>query len=440
MVKKKVKRALLVRLSVRTQLWLLCHRNFISRWLLKLFYAIEILPALTDSFGFLGDRQHCYGQNFAAVGRVVIGEFEEVNKLLQRPQKRGAYFGAAIVNKKRLPPYFTMLLSDEGAGGTGEHKALHDYLWYEPIVSAQGRLDDEILQTIVSEFIAAARAKGNPPQFSDVKPDFEMAVIRYCMHALFGLSLSPTDPGTRSLHQLFYSKKRDQNYLLSLIEPGSPRKSKVPDINRNIDSAVALIKSSPALADYEERRQKYNAEHSRYENKLDLDEYALLMFNVVGLAALGVANVLAERVLTEIPETFQLGEDKRRSALPAILEIARLRYPVDHVTFIATERMTFTICGKSRTFKPGTPISACIGLAGHDPSVFPDPEKYDASRPNLIPDAAGIVPDFRDFNAVGYYPDTPGTEQTGRRMCPGRNIGLRLSTDMFIAWREAFGR
>ncbi len=25
----------------------------------------------------------------------------------------------------------------------------------------------------------------------------------------------------------------------------------------------------------------------------------------------------------------------------------------------------------------------------HDPSVFPDPEVYDATRPNLIPDAAG---------------------------------------------------
>ncbi len=75
----------LIRVSSKTQLWLLRHSNFLSRAALSVFYGVEVL---IYSFGgaktFLTTRQTLMRSNYAALGKL-IGEYEAAAAIIKNP-------------------------------------------------------------------------------------------------------------------------------------------------------------------------------------------------------------------------------------------------------------------------------------------------------------------------------------------------------------------
>jgi cytochrome P450 len=124
----------------------------------------------------------------------------------------------------------------------------------------------------------------------------------------------------------------------------------------------------------------------------------------------------------KIPPDHPMPDDTAR--LRAMLEAGRLDAPVQVVTIHLPEMRSFVVGGRETFFPEGTEVSLCLQLACLDPAVFPDPERFDASRPDLV--EAVLL-----FNAVGYNPDSDGF----RRSCPGRNIVARLCSTFLEVWR-----
>ena len=70
------------------------------------------------------------------------------------------------------------------------------------------------------------------------------------------------------------------------------------------------------------------------------------------------------------------------------------------------------------TVPEGTLCAANLHLGMTDPKVFPNPRKFDSTRPNLMRD-------LLNFNHVGFSEKGSGTRQ-----CPGRNLSVKLASDL----------
>ena len=91
---------------------------------------------------------------------------------------------------------------------------------------------------------------------------------------------------------------------------------------------------------------------------------------------------------------------------------------------IAEESMQVTYQGKEITLPKGVLCAASLGLASHDPDVFPDPKVFNPKRENL---KAAMI----NFNHVGYEPTGAGTRQ-----CPGRNISIKFASNVLIDYQK----
>ncbi len=407
---------ILIRASSSIQLWCLQHPNFLTKSLLTLLYSIDvIIYSLQGARSFLTKRSELFGPNYAALGRLIVGEFTMAAELIKNPQQRGAFLGRARLLRQRLPPDFLLFLSDQEAGGTDLHKTLHDFIWDSLLIQAQNRSSDPQLQQLIDELVQSAKLKGNPPAAKAITPDVQRMVIRYMMLVL--LEVTVNEAQVETIRKLFYTGGPTSSYIAAALIPLAPPSFLLGGLHRNIDEITQLIQNSPALKDYAPSAANHN---------LTKQEWSSLLLAVIGIAALGGGGNLATYILSEIPADFPIDTSDKVAVQRAVLETARRHAPVNNVNVIIPKPMEFQVAGKTYSLPKGSVVAASIGLASLDANQFPDPNAFKPDRDNLM--SATI-----SFNSIGFH----ATNDTGRRTCPGRNVALTMCSDLLVAWRNA---
>lgn len=406
----------IIRASGCIQLWCLQHPNFLTKSLLTVFYSVDvIIYSLQGARSFLTKRSEIFGSNYAALGRLIVGEYNMTAELIKNPQQRGAFLGRARLLRQRLPPDFLLFLSDKDAGGSDHHQTLHNFIWNNLLIQAQNRLSDPQLQQLIDELVQSAQLKGNPPAAKAITPDVQRMVIRYMMLVLLEVKLNEAQVET--IRKLFYTGGLTSSYITAALIPLAPPGFLLGGLRRNIDEITQLIQNSPALKDYTPSTANYNSTKQ---------EWSSLLLAVIGIAALGGGGNLATYILSEIPADFPIDTSDKAAVQQAVLETARRHAPVNNVNVIIPKPMEFQVAGKACTLPEGTVVAASIGLASLDAEQFPDPNAFKPDRDNLM---SAML----SFNSIGFH----ATNDTGRRTCPGRNVALTMCSDLLITWRNA---
>jgi len=368
--------------------------------ILSWFYVIDLLIYSLGPKEFLTKRQGLFGQNFAALGRIIAGDYEEVKYLIESSQKRGAFLGRARLRPSKFSKNFPLFLSDEGAGGTALHSTLHEHFWSDLVPAAT------VVISSNEEVFAQYLVDGLKKQTDNLSVVTEMTA-RYMCHAFFGAPL--TDKLAKDIRDLCSTSNlfssitlggaKPFNYLTACVQ--CPRANK---LNRFKE----FVLGSPLMAEYVPGEANGNQTS---------DDYAEMMIDVISIAAiLGTSNLLLQ-VFT-IPDSTAIDLNDKKDVMMAVLEAARLRAPVNNVNVLIPEEKQMVVNGKQTTLPANTLVAASIGLACLDGGVFPQPDVYNHKRENLI---MAMI----NFNHVGFSPEGSGTRQ-----CPGRNIALKCASDI----------
>eukprot|EP00978_Attheya_sp_CCMP212_P030517 scaffold112462_cov46-Attheya_sp.AAC.2 len=406
-----------ITLSSNTQLFLLRRPNFITRFLLTIFYSVEVLIySLVGAKSFLRIRRDFFGPNFCALGKVLVGDHEAAVALLDQPQKRGIFLGRARMVASRLPEKMLLFLSDPGATNPKDetHQTLHDFLWDSFIPPAMERTAQPVFQAYVDELISDLQKNGLPPSKNDARNAVEPFIVKYMMHALFDVEL--TEAQLKDIRTLFFSANPMRDYIAAAVKPLRLSSCCSPFITRTYEMTLDLVENSPALADYEP------SEANVFVGKR---EYADIIMTIAGIAAFGGTANQCVNILTEIPDEYPIDVDNKVEVFKAALEATRRRSPVNNVNVIMQEATEIDINGRKVEFPVGTVVAACICLASLDEKVFPNPDTFNPKRENL--ESANL-----NFNMTGF-----NTTENGRRNCPGRNIAMKVACDVLVAYRKA---
>ena len=382
--------------------------------ILAWFYAVDLL--IYSAFGpkeFLQKRQALFGQNFAALGRIICGDYEDVKTLIESSQKRGAFLGRARLTPAKFAKNFLLFLSDEGAGGTGLHSTLHNHIWSDLAPAATALIsskEDAFTQYLVDGLKKTAGKKG----LDKLAPIQDM-VARYMYHAFFGAPL--TDKLVLDVCDLISTNKVLSSLVLGGTKPfvyltacvQCPR-------TRKLNRVTEFVLGSPLMADYVPGDANGNQSS---------EAYAEMMINIISIAGiLGTTNLLLEVLL--IPESAAIDLNNNKDVMMAILEAARLRSPVNNVNILIPEEKLMVVNGKQTTLPANTNVAASLGLASLDGGVFPQPDVYNHKRENLM---KAVL----NFNHLGFSPEGSGTRQ-----CPGRNIAMKCASDVLKLNRASF--
>lgn len=355
------------------------------------------------------------GPNYAALGRLIVGEYYAVATLIKNPQNQGVFLRSARLLRNRLPADFLLFLSDKEAGVSGQHKAFHDYIWNSLLIQAQDRSPEPRLQKLIDELVHFAHQYGNTPDAKSISPNVQRMVIRYLMLVILEVTVNETQ--VEAIRKLFCTGGSTADYIFKTITPYALPNFMLHSLQNNIDEIVLLIQSSPVLKDY------FPSVANHYLSK---QQWSYLLLSIVGMAVLKNGVDLATYVLSEIPSDFPIDTSDNILVQRAVLEIARCHAPVNMVNVITPQFMSFEVAGKACDFPKGTLLAACIGLANQDIRQFPDPAAFNPDRDNLM--SALISFNLVDFHATGY---------AGRHTCPGRNIVLSMCADLLVTWRNA---
>jgi len=147
-------------------------------------------------------------------------------------------------------------------------------------------------------------------------------------------------------------------------------------------------------------------------------DFAKVLTAAGGIAGVLGTSALITNIFMEIPSDHVVNTKKSNEILNTILEACRLRAPVNNINFRTAESMTTSVNGTTVTIKKDTLCAANLHLAMTDPKQFSNPRTFDSTRPNLVRDSL-------NFNHAGW-----SAEGSGTRQCPGRNISVRLATDL----------
>jgi len=409
-----------ITLSSNTQLFLLRRPNFITRFLLTIFYTVEVLIySLVGAKAFLTIRRDFFGPNFCALGKVLVGDHEAAAVLLNQPQKRGDFLGRARMVASRLPEKMLLFLSDTEATKPKDetHQKLHNFLWDSFIPPAMERTAQPVFQAYIDELIKDLQKNGLPPSKNDARNAVEVFITKYMMNALFGLGLGlVTEAQLKDIRTLFFSANPMRNYVTAAVKPLRLSSCCSPFITRTYEMTLDLVENSPALADYEP------SEANAFVSKR---EFSDIIMTVAGIAAFGGTANQCVNILTEIPDEYPIDVDNKVEVFKAALEATRRRSPVNNVNVIMQEATEIDINGRKVEFPVGTVVAACICLASLDEKVYPNPDTFNPKRENLV--SANL-----NFNMVGF-----NTTENGRRNCPGRNIAMKVACDVLVAYRNA---
>jgi cytochrome P450 len=405
----------LVRQWSRFQGWLLRHPGGWSEALLSGCYTIDMLLYMRSPKDFLGRRRAVMGPNFAALGRLIVGDYPEVARLIAEPQQRSTFLGRGRVMAERFPANFPLFLSDREVGGDGRHEALHAWLWQYVAQPAEARAGAARLQPLIAETVATLRETPGPLTKAAVAAPVRRLVVRFMVPVLFELEPSPAQ--VDALITLFHAESLTRNYIAAGMEPFALPSALLGDLNAEAARVRTWLGTSPLFA---ADSPAMAAAPAPREEMIDL------MFSLLGVAAMGGTSNLLTNLLTLVPEDLAADLRDPAARLRVILEAARLDAPVNNVNVILPAARTFRVEGQALEFPAGTVVAASIGTASMDPTRFPAPQQFDPARPELA--ATALV-----FNSVGF---DPAPKPEARRVCPGRTVALRLADDFLLAWRQ----
>ena len=408
-----------VRSSCSMQLWLINHKNCITDLLLFILYSIDVIAySISGALNFLERRKKIYGPNFASLGRIIVGEYEKCAEIIQSPQQRGKYLGRAKLAPRKISSVFPLFLSDADAGGDDRHAILHKHFWETLVPPSMNILDDEAFQSYLNELVTTIHEKnaGTSVKMTakELKPMVEVMVVKYVFHAILGQALSSEE--VEYANTLFNGVLPFSSYVLGATRPISGLITCF-DCKRSdlVSKMTEVVLNSPAL-------QKYTP--SEATANLSKEDYAEMILSVIGIAGcLGSTN-LCLQILTAIPDEYSINLEDKMEVTLAVLEAARLKSPVNNINVILKNELTLMIREKEYKFPKGTVVAASIGLSSVDASQFQNPHKYDPKREKLMTSCL-------NFNHVGFSPVGAGTRQ-----CPGRNIAVKMASDLLIALRS----
>ncbi|MDZ8055902.1 MAG: cytochrome 450 [Aulosira sp. ZfuVER01] len=416
------------------QTWALQHPNkSISRTLLPIISFAEGLIANEPTY--LDAKRQALGSNFCCAGQVVLGEFNTLETALTSPQARTWQLGTSVLDEDFGPNQdvggrnvFLLSLSDEEAGGSGDHKAFRECMQkYTLNAATTERQNDAIakrlLEQLATDYLEMLHGLSGD-FFSNERQGWMGFMVRYMHYVLFGLN--PDDEKTVNvLADLYYTRMSPVHYLAGI---GSILQSQNlkghGDISDLIERAATIYENSPALADFEENNPEYNYMTRR--------ELAKLMTAIVGIAALQGPLHLGYTAMGYRPlpnykgkETSsinliaywdELDLDDRESVRLYLLECARLWAPVSATHRVATEPLTVKVAGKKRTFPAGTKVLIPMSLGLLDESFWGSTTyEFNAQRENLCPFHMG-------FHSVG--------DRSAGRICPGKDVALDMLVDV----------
>ncbi|MEY3607447.1 MAG: hypothetical protein RLZZ447_235 [Verrucomicrobiota bacterium] len=406
----------LLRQWCRFQGWLLRQPGAWSEALLTGCYSIDMMLYMPNPKEFLGRRREVMGPTFAALGRLIVGDYHEVARLIAQPQQRSTFLGRGRMVAERFPASFPLFLSDREAGGDGRHEALHAWIWQHVALPAEGRAGEARLQPLVAEAVAAVRATPRPLTRQAVAPPVRRLVIRYMLPVL--LELEPSPAQVDSLITLFHRESLTRNYIAAAMKPFALPEALLGDLSQETERLRRWLGTSPLFAE---------GSAAMAAAPLPRDEMIDLMFAVFGVAVMGGTSNLLTNLLTVVPDDLPAKLDDPAARLGVILEAARMDAPVNNVNVILPAARTFELEGQELEFPAGTVVAASIGAANMDPTRFAVPDRFDPGRPGLT--AATL-----SFHSVGF---DPAPQPEVRRACPGRNVAVRLAGDFLVAWRQA---
>lgn len=411
----------IVRIWCNIQLWLIRRLNCMTSPILSIMYMIDLF--LYSSGGpegpkkFLSSRGRILGKNFASLGKIIVGEYAEVVKIIQSPQLRGFYLGRARLVSSRLPENFLLALSDKDANpeavDSDLHERLHEHFWTFIVPSAVERIDnDPAFSTYITEAVKATRNVSEAAA-SDI---IARMSIRYVFHAIFGSSLVGHKDVEDVIVTLFIGNGPFDSYVGGAIDPVAkflcclqcPRRS-------NISKMKKLILASPLLESHTPSFENGN---------MGADEYAEWMIALTGVAGFIGVKTMCVQVMFGVPSDAEIDLENRRVLMLAVLEAARIQAPVNNVNVILPTATSMIVNGKQCSFRAGTVVAGSIGLASLDKDEFEEPLTFNMERTNLMSSTV-------NFNSIGFDPNG-----AGRRTCPGRNIAMKLACDFLLEHRS----
>lgn len=415
------------------QAWALQHPDEErSKTLLPIISFVEGLIANDPTY--LDAKRLAFGPNFCCAGQVVLGEFKTLETALTSPQARTWRLGTSVLDANHAPNQdvggrnvFLLSLSDEEAGGSGDHEAfikcMQKYLLNDVTRKRQrGSTAKRLLDQLGADY--AAMPHDLSGFFTNDKRGWMGFLVRYLHYVLFGLD--PNDEESISLlTELYYTRQSPAHYLAgigSLLQNLNLQGHReLPDL---IERAATIYENSPSLANFQEGNPE--------DNGMTRRELAKLMTSIMGIAALqgplhlgytamGYRTLPAykEQQTADIDLTCYwdaLDLDDRESVRLYLLECARLWAPVSATHRVATEPFTATVAGEERTFPTGTKVLIPMILGLLDGGFWGSTVyEFDATRENLCPFHMG-------FHSVG--------DRSAGRICPGKDVALDMLVDV----------
>jgi hypothetical protein len=392
-------------------LWLIRRPNCITGWFLYFFYAWDLISYTLDPKAFLQKRGSLLGKNFAALGRIIVGEYDQVVEIIQSPQKRGAFLGRARLVPSKFAKFFPLFLSDEGAGGGALHSKLHNHFWVEFVPPAMARVveQDAVFTGYLKEGIRAQMSNKKTQNM-----EIQKMTVRYIFHAFIGAPLSDSEVDT--VYSLFFAANPLSAYIVGGTKPFSGLTALFQCSRRKgIRQITDVILKSPLMADYVPSDETGNQSE---------EDYAAMIFSILGIAGIVGTSGLLIQVLTAIPKDAVIDLEDKKEVMFAVLEAARIRAPVNTVNLILSAAMTMTVNGAEKIIPAGSVVGGSIGLASLDAAMFEQPDTFNHHRDNLVKMVL-------NFNAIGYEATGAGTRQ-----CPGRNVAMKMACDILTLSRN----
>lgn len=384
---------------------------------------------------YLDAKRRIFGSNFCCAGQVVLGEFATLEAALTSPQARTWRLGTSVLDANHAPNLdvggrnvFLLALSDQAAGGTGDHEAFRSCMQrYVLNEAASERQQDATAQRLLDQLAADYRQMPHDAGgafFTDVQRGWMGFLVRYLHYVMFGIH--PDDQAAiHLLTELHYTRLSPLHYLAGignlLRQSNALGHAELPDL---IEQAATIYEQSPALANFEENHPDYHQMTRR--------ELAKLMTAIMGIAALqgplhlgytamGYRPLPAYRhqntaEIDLVQHWDALDLDDRQAVRLHLLECARLWAPVSATHRIATEPFTVSMAGSDYTFPSGTKILIPMSLGLLDETFWgATTYEFDAQRQNLCPYHMG-------FHSVG--------ERHAGRICPGKEITLDMLVEV----------
>lgn len=416
------------------QTWALQHpEDEKSKSLLPLISLVEGLAANEPTY--LNQKRRIFGPNFCCAGQVVMGDFETLEAALTSPQARTWRLGTSVLDATHAPDQdvggrnvFLLALSDEMAGGNGDHEAfrqcLQDYLLNETASARQqDHISRRLLEQLAADYQRMPHGIGGS-FFTDEKQGLMQFMIRYLHYVIFGLD-PDHEASMNLLTDLHYTRLSPTHYMAgigNLLQQLNLKDH--ADLSDLIEQAATVYENSPALANFQDGQPAYHHMTRR--------ELAKLMTSIMGIAALQgplhmAYTAMGFRTLPDYSDQQtnqvdptqhwdQLNLDDRDSVYLFLLECARLWAPVSATHRVATEPFTVTLAGKEETFPAGTKILIPMSLGLLDEGF------WGATTYELNPQRENLCPYHMGFHSVG--------DRSAGRICPGKDLAMNMLVDI----------